>query len=369
MICVSHRTFRADPASLQRHLAGVLGVPVRVDRISPLAGRSRSAEVKQYGYGIPLLVEFEAGGKRRRAVLETVREGPFGHEHMADRAQSLLWAHEAFNHLPRHAPSIDVGAFRHGGELVSVRDAEEFFILMEFVEGAEYAKDLERMGADDSVSPADEARADALCDYLAEIHRHPGPDAGLWKRRLRELLGHGECIMGLTDSYPEGHEVATPEVLERIERKCLSWRWRLRNRSHRLRQVHGDFHPWNILFRKGTDFSVLDRSRGEWGEPADDVTCLTSNYLFTSLVRLGHVEGRLAALFRRFWNRYLDRTGDREILEVAAPFFAFRGLVLASPVWYPTLDAAVRRRILRFIEAVLDAPRFDPETVAACFGE
>jgi aminoglycoside phosphotransferase (APT) family kinase protein len=32
--------------------------------------------------------------------------------------------------------------------------------------------------------------------------------------------------------------------------------------------VHGDFHPWNILFRAAVDFSVLDRSHGEYGDPA-----------------------------------------------------------------------------------------------------
>jgi aminoglycoside phosphotransferase (APT) family kinase protein len=44
--------------------------------------------------------------------------------------------------------------------------------------------------------------------------------------------------------------------------------------------VHGDFHPWNILFQNDCDFAVLDRSRGEWGDPADDVAPLTINYLF-----------------------------------------------------------------------------------------
>ena len=46
--------------------------------------------------------------------------------------------------------------------------------------------------------------------------------------------------------------------------------------------MHGDFHTWNILFREGTDFSVLDRSRGEWGEwgeAVDDVICLALNVL------------------------------------------------------------------------------------------
>ena len=52
-----------------------------------------------------------------------------------------------------------------------------------------------------------------------------------------------------------------------------------------------------------------------------------------------------------------------ELLDVAAPFFAFRCLVLASPVWYPRLDESVRRTILRFAINVLDAPWFDPEKV------
>ena len=145
-----------------------------------------------------------------------------------------------------------------------------------------------------------------------------------------------------------------------IEQRCVAWRWRLNKRSHRLKLVHGDFHPWNILFREGDDFSVLDRSRGEWGEPADDVCCITLNYLFFSLQRSGRLEGDFERLFLGFWERYLERSGDAEILEVAAPFFAFRGLVMANPVWYPSLDERVRRKLLHFMDAVLETGRFEP---------
>jgi aminoglycoside phosphotransferase (APT) family kinase protein len=124
--------------------------------------------------------------------------------------------------------------------------------------------------------------------------------------------------------------------------------------------VHGDFHPWNILFREGADFSVLDRSRGEWGEAADDVTCLTLNYLFFSLQRFGRLEGDFETLWLRFWERYLVASGDSAILEVAAPFFAWRGIVMASPVWYPSLDQSIRGRLFDFILNVLAAGRFDP---------
>jgi aminoglycoside phosphotransferase (APT) family kinase protein len=341
------------PAAVEAYLQRVHGRPVRAVRITPLGG-GRQGD-KGYGYGIPLRVDYELEGAARRAVIESVRPGPFGHEHMADRAQLLLWAHHAFGALPRHVASLDVGAVRESGELVPLGNAEELFMLAEFVDGHEYADDLLRIRSSGESTPLDLERADALCDYLVEIHRLKGPDPDLYVRRVRELVGHGECIFGVSDSYPEKFD-----VLKKIELRCVEWRWKLRGRAHRLRQVHGDFHPWNIMFREGVDFSVLDRSRGEWGDAADDVACLALNYLFFSLQRSGRLEGGFDKLWRRFWARYLERSGDAELLEVVAPFLAFRGLVMANPLWYPALQAQVRQKIFNFILSILAQPRFDP---------
>jgi len=322
-------------------------------RVTPLGG-GRQGD-KGYGYGIPLRIDYTLEGRPRRAVIETVRPGPFGHEHMSDRAQSLLWAHQAFARLPRHVASLDVGAVRAGGELEPLGNAEELFMLAEFVEGREYADDLLRIRASGEINDADISRSDALCDYLVEIHRVRGTDPGLYPRRIRELVGHGECIFGVDDSYPREFAPA----LNEIEKRCVDWRWKIGGRTQRLCQVHGDFHPWNLLFREGADFSVLDRSRGEWGEAADDVTCLALNYLFFSLQRSGRLEGAFEKLWRRFWERYLERSGDAGLLEVAAPFIAFRGLVMANPLWYPALDEKLRRRLLDFVLGVLAQERFD----------
>ena len=353
-------TERFTPAAIAGYLRAVLDRPVGHVRVTPLGG-GRQGD-KGYGYGVPLRIDYEMDGEPRRAVIESVRPGPFGHEHMADRAQQLLWAHDAFGRLPRHVRSLDVGAVRSSGELVPLGNAEELFMLAEFIEGREYADDLIRLRADEPLRPLDRSRADALCDYLVAIHGVGGADPGLYLRRVRELVGHGECIFGVCDSYPAGGPVAF-ERLRAIEERCIVWRWKLRGKHDRLRQVHGDFHPWNILFREGADFSVLDRSRGEWGEPADDVTCLAMNYLFFSLQRSGRLDGALRELWLAFWARYLERTGDAELLAVAAPFITFRGLVMANPLWYPVLSPAVRETLLRFIENVLDAERFEPERV------
>ena len=354
-----------DSEKIEAYLKSVLGPGVTLLDLTPL---DAAKDVKGFGYGVPVRVDYQAaGGERRSAVLHTMSPGPFGHEHMSDRAQILLWSHEAFNRLPRHVRSLDVAAFEPGGSLISLGRTEEFCLLTEYAQGRVYAQDLERLRSSGAATELDLSRADVLCDYLAGIHAVRGGDSGLYVRRNRELVGDGECIMGLADSYPP-HPLFTPAVLESIEHSAVRWRWRLKDRTHRLRQVHGDFHPWNILFGAGTDFRLLDRSRGEFGDPADDVTCLTLNYVFFSLQRSQRLEGVFQKLFERFWSRYLEKTGDREILEVAAPFFAFRALVMASPVWYPAMPEAVRHKLLSFILAVLDQEKFDPAQVNAYCG-
>ncbi len=346
---------------IERYLGSVFGAPVSVLNLVTLGVSSPGKDIKGYGYGTPVRVDYCVAGQQPRiAVLHTMTPGPFGHEHMSDRAQELLWENQAFNRLPCHVRSLDVGGFETGGSLISLNKVEELCLLTEYADGESYSHDLERLRDAGDLTELDLARADALCDYLVEIHKVPGNEPGLYTRRIRELVGHGECIMGIADSYPQ-HPLISAGLLEKIEHLCVGWRWRLKTLTNRLRQVHGDFHPWNILFRSATEFSLLDRSRGEYGDPADDVASLTMNYLFFSLQRSGRLEGALESLFLRFWQRYLENSGDREILRVVAPFLAFRGLVMASPLWYPTLPDAVRQRILVFILAVLESDSFDPQ--------
>jgi hypothetical protein len=352
-----------DRHAIEAYLRRRFGPATHLLAFGPIGQESAGRKLKGYGYGQPIRLTFRSGKTTRRAVLGTMSPGPFGHEHPADRAQALLWDYDSYGRLPRHVPALDVGAFTADGGVISVAQAREFFVLTDWTEGDSYHLDLERMARSGRLTALDRRRAAALAGYLAGIHSKKRRQPALYRRRLRELLGHGECIMGLTDSYPLPFGFITPILLRAIEEACNGWRWRLRDRVSRLAQVHGDFHPWNVLFREGADFTVLDRSRGEWGEPADDVTAMTINYLFFSLRRWGDLRGPFETLFREFWREYLGRSRDQGVLDTAAPFFAFRGLVLASPLWYPKLSMLVRRRLFNFIENVLATPTFDPTDV------
>jgi aminoglycoside phosphotransferase (APT) family kinase protein len=349
--------------TLEHYLQTRFGPEARLLSYGIIGKESSKGSQKRYGYGTPVKLTFQVGRRIHSAVLETMKPGPFGHEHMADRAQAMLWDYDSYGRLPHHVKALDVGAFDADQTLFSIAEAREFFVLNEWTDGASYHADLERLMKGRALRKLDRQRTVTLARYLAQIHAKKRRDADLYKRRLRELIGHGECIMGLTDSYPTRFGFITADLLRTVEEACNRWRWRLRDKTNRLAQVHGDFHPYNVLFRRGTDFAVLDRSRGEWGEPADDITAMTINYLLNSLISRGKLKGPFEFIFRLFWETYIEASGDKEVMETAAPFFAFRGLVVASPLWYPNLSIDTRRSLFRFIENVLDVPRFEPERV------
>lgn len=318
-----------------------------------------SEDVKGFGYGSPLLVDFEVKGKKGSAVLSTMRaQYGFGHDHFSDRAKIMIWQNSTFPALPKHVPSLDVGYFTDKGKLVSAGNATEYFLLMEKVEGKEYFFDLERV-KESGATDLDYERTVTLSNYLAEIHAVKNDCPPLYLRKIRETVGDGECIFGILDDYPDNPSFLDEGELVEIEKICVQWRWMLRDKARRLCQVHGDFHPWNIMFREGTDFSVLDRSRGEWGEAADDITALAMNYIFYSVQKSLRLTGDLKDLFELFFENYLEKTGDEELLEVIAPFFAFRATVVASPTWYPLLSDDVRRALFNFLENVLASKKFN----------
>jgi aminoglycoside phosphotransferase (APT) family kinase protein len=286
----------------------------------------------------------------------------------------MLLANDLFNEIPDHVRALDVGAIAPEGRLVSLRGTGEFYLVTEWAEGEPYAEDLRRIGREGAALPLDLARCEALARWLVRLHAERLHDPPAWRRALRDLLGHGEGVFGIADAYPTGVPGAPPERLRRIEERCLSWRWRLRDRSERLTRTHGDFHPFNVLFPPpgkgdGTRFTLLDASRGGKGDAADDVMAMAVNYVFFALEHRASWPKGLGLLWRRFWEVYLAATGDQGILETAPPYLAWRALVLASPRFYPRLGAPAREAILHLAERALEGPRFDPAWAEVLFAE
>jgi hypothetical protein len=306
-----------------------------------------------------LLVSYQVGGQKKQVVFHSINRNAFGREREDDRVAAVWLDFNTFNNLPRHVRAVDMLCHTSDGMIHSMSSANEISLVTDYQPGRTYAADLVGICDEGEAQPLDFQRVQALADYLAEIHQVKKEDPLLWRRRLRDLIGHGEGIMGLTDSYPLDLPYLSEGELQSIEEEANRWRWRLKPLAHRLSQVHGDFHPYNVLFEKGLDFYLLDRSRGEWGEPADDVSCMTINYLFFSLQHSNKLDGVFREMHDRFWERYLSQRADEELAAVIQPWFAWRALVVASPIWYPTIPDETRRKLLNFAHRVLTTEEYE----------
>jgi aminoglycoside phosphotransferase (APT) family kinase protein len=339
-----------------------------VTRLGQEPSGQKGAIDKALGYGAPLRVDLRSpDGALRRVVLHTATANDFGHDRRADRAAEALLAFDTFGLIPDHVRPLDVGAIMDGGHFLSLRHAGEFYVLTTYAEGTIYADDLARVARAGRAAEEDIARATRLASYLASLHATKGQRPAAYTRAVRDLVGSGEGIFGIIDGYPDDVPGAPAPRLQAIERAAVEARHRLRGSRDRLSRTHGDFHPFNIVFDERGGLVLLDTSRGSEGDPADDVTCLSINYLFFSLDVEGAWAG-LRELWVRFWATYLEASGDQALLDVTAPFFAWRGLVLANPRWYPSLSAGARDKLLTFVERVFDAGRFDLSIADEVFG-
>lgn len=346
-----------------------------------------SVDIRKLGSGVQgtgFLVEMKTKEAVRSYVVKSLIPEGLGHDYPSDRASVFLLDLEAFNDLPRHVKAVDVLAEMPDGEVKSIGGGREYYLLMERGQGRHYFHDLAAFAGKSRLDDHDVKKIKSMTSYLADIHAKKKDSKTLYWRKLRDTVGHGECLMGVFDLYPDG--TVPYEEMTGIIKKSVDYIYRLKPKYKRLSQIHGDFHPGNIWFQEVKkskfelqktptpnsqlsvpssqfDFILLDRSRGPWGEPADDVTALTINYIFFSVRNTGDVSGAYLKGLKLFFDEYIEASGDEEITAVAAPFFAFRAAVVANPVFYPELTAEARSRLIRFADRVLSDDVFNAHDV------
>ncbi len=350
------------------------GTNIQRSAVQDFLSRSEGSPVKVLEFevlgsgwhGTGCKITYRVRGKTKRAVLRTLSPVSFSHDYPSDRAQVFLLQDRLANRTPCHVRSVGVGGYTSSGKLISMGGAEDFFQIVEVASGVPYVNDLSRIERDGRCEARDEKRVKLLSDYLVKLHRSEfkGPadrKRSIRLRHLRDAVGHGEMLMGVLDTYPEKLRWPDSGLIAEVLSRAVRYAVKIRDVDLPLVRMHGDYHPGNIWFASPSKFTLLDASREEHGLAADDLTALSINYIWYALKTTGGFKGPFSELFIRFWENYLERTGDRSALIAAPLFFAFRAAVVAHPVFYPDQSPATRKKIFDFILNVLggDGLRLD----------
>jgi len=339
---------------MQKYLEKIENKPIKIKTYKRLGSGWHGT-----GYSIVYIV----GKKEKKVILRTIRPEGFSHDYKADRAKVFILQHELSKKIPLHIKSLDVGGYTKHGSLVSLGNCEEFFQIVEVAEGREYFDYINEIKERGKLSKEDRKKALLLSNYLVNLHKNKFRGKkeiadSLYRRHLRDCVGGGEMLMGVLDTYPERLKWTNIKEITEIITRAVELREEIKHMSYRLCRIHGDFHPGNILFYKDK-FTVLDASREEFGDPTDDLTALSINYLWYALQQNNRFSGIFIELFNLFWNNYLRKTNDKAISHIAPIFFAFRGVVVAHPLFYPNQSNETRKKIFKFIKNILKDKEFN----------
>jgi aminoglycoside phosphotransferase family enzyme len=318
-------------------------------------------------HGTGYMIRFRVSSKEKELVLRTLMPSDFSHDYSSDRAKVFILQHEMAHGIPGHVRSYDVAGYEKGGSLVSLGDVSEYFQAVQVARGTPYSHDFQRIKETGWLLNEDREKAKALASYLLKLHAikfkgTKGSARSLRRRHSRDALGHGEMMIGVVDTYPDGFKFISKAKLTGIICKAAAFREKIKDIPYIPCRIHGDFHPSNIIFNGGR-ISVLDASREVYGDPADDVIAMAINYIWFAVMQSGSFKGPFAELFRIFWSSYFKMAANRHILRTAGIFFAFRGVVVAHPVFYSAQSDDVRRKMMRLVDRLLSASSFNPNRI------
>ncbi|MEK6914446.1 MAG: hypothetical protein AABW83_02235 [Nanoarchaeota archaeon] len=320
-------------------------------------------------FGTGYRLKFKLDNKDKTLILKSLFKENLGMDHYSDRASSLLEAHDNYNKMESHIKSEDVIAHNNNDSLTSIGDTKEFYILMEEAKGEDLFKDFENIRKSRLLEEKTKNKIKIISDFLVELHKNKHKSTSLYRRKIRDTIGSGCSLIGLLDMHPENaFKQFEKEWLEIIKLSINFWR-KSRNLTHRLSEIHADYHPGNLWFNNN-ELIILDRSKGRFGEPADDIIAFAINPIMYSLITNQKFEGSFKEIFDLFWNNYFKQTKDKEMRKIMAPYIAFRISVITNPLFYndeffgsSKKANLIRKKLINFALNVLKDKEFDPKKI------
>lgn len=166
---VSQSDDRIESGELKRYLEERSDTTVQIKDVRQLgSGVTGAAALKQFGYGRPLLVDYQAGDRKVQVVFHCINRNAFGRERDDDRVAAVWLDFNTFSRLSRHVPALDMIVRTRDGNVQSISSAEEVLLVTAYRPGHPYADDLVRIRDEGTIRSLDTRWAEVLAAYLRE---------------------------------------------------------------------------------------------------------------------------------------------------------------------------------------------------------
>jgi thiamine kinase-like enzyme len=246
--------------------------------------------------------------------------------------------------------------------LPELDEKSEIYHVQEYGgKGTSYVDMLDRKMGKTEVDSEDKKEIEKILDFIVPLHktRHPSTSkkklVAVYNDSWRNVIGHPEYLLQLLHDLPDDTKVLNPKEQRELLVLMFDNIRHFKNRPDRLSAIHGDFWGSNVFFRDDGTVYVIDYSRTPWGDPGYDVGIWMSQYLFR--YHLGN-KRYFKSLGNYFLNRYIERTGDKEIVRTMVNTLGPVAAIYASPTYIPGLDDKVRRSFYDHVTEILKRKEF-----------
>ena len=297
--------------------------------------------------------------------LKRIKSHDVGFEFPERKIASLLVSHSMANRTNHENNIKSLGVYVHNQEfeeMPNVNDESEIYQIQEFGgDGKSYLQILEENIQKKTIDEKDKEEINKIIDYIVEIHKikHPSKDKkrldAIYNDFLRNVIGHPEYMLQLFHDIPENNIVLSPDKQGEFISLMIENMHYFKNRSVRLSAIHGDFWGANIFFKDDGNMFVIDHSRMPWGDPGFDIGLFIGSYLVSYHKTKNPYFKELGDYFIQ---KYIEKTGDKGVLNTMIYALGLIAVIYASPIHVPDISDETRKSVYQHIVKMLKEKRF-----------
>lgn len=293
--------------------------------------------------------------------IKRVKTKDMGYEVPERKVYSLLVGDAMSKRVGNEPRSVGVVVLNNKAvKIPEINEDSQFYHLQEFgADGVSYWSLLNERRQKEKVDENDLRELDLIVDFIAKVHsvKHPSCDRekldAVYNDSLRSVLANPELALMLLHDFPKDDKFMPLKTQKEIVGLMFEFMHKYKNRSDRLCALHGDFWGGNAFLKDGK-LEVIDFSRIPWGDAGVDVGWWFSQYLAIYHQTKNKYFKELGELFLK---KYIEKTGDEEVLKSSGLVFGLLVAIYLSRRFYPVVEEEYARRFLKNVLEILKVGR------------